>query len=200
MWDLDTRQPIGVPFAGKRKMIEALTCTYLDDSLVAISSDDGVLRVWNLETHKYLGSLTEDSSPVAEDPSLAAEDPDPVVEIMCTTLEDMPVAISCTRDGTLLVWDLRTRKLLSRIGNKAEPSEPTLTFSPSMTQTASSEPSGGHLPSPNPVVGELSRAKLARGNLLPSAPVPLCPHGARGKIGCPPFGQPQLGELRRTTA
>ena len=45
MWDLDTRQPIGVPFAGKRKMIEALTCTYLDDSLVAISSDDGVLRV-----------------------------------------------------------------------------------------------------------------------------------------------------------
>lgn len=110
MWDLETCEPLGSPFGGGGGAIEALTCTYLDEFPIAISNSRDGLNLWNLETREQVGTLTG--------PGMSLELMG--AHIACTIVDEVPVVVACTHEGTVRVWDLQARELLFVLPEKQE--------------------------------------------------------------------------------
>jgi WD40 repeat protein len=71
-------------------------CIVFDDGRKAIYGSDSNLRVWGLETQSLIYTLNA-ASPCC-----------------CTVFDNDKKAASGMRDGTVVIWDLESRKLLSR--------------------------------------------------------------------------------------
>jgi len=94
LWDLDTREQIGLPLAGHGSVIRSVACGEIAGRPIALTaSEDATGRVWDLEDHTEIG------------PPLLGHT-DQVHAIAYGTLHGQPIAITGSDDATVRIWDL----------------------------------------------------------------------------------------------
>ncbi len=95
MVDLTTREELGEPLRHENEGMGTVVIGELDDRPIAIT-ECGDVRVWDLTTHKQLGTpLTDPHGKTVG-----------ALDVAIGRLDDRPVAITADSDGTARIWSL----------------------------------------------------------------------------------------------
>ncbi|MFD0427499.1 WD40 repeat domain-containing protein [Streptomyces zhihengii] len=103
-WDVATGRRRGLPLAGHKGGVNALTCIESDTEPMVIScGDDGTLRLWDLTTGLPVCPPVDAHSGWA-------------TALACTLLDGKPLAVTGGQDGKIRLWDLSRPEPGSRLG------------------------------------------------------------------------------------